>query len=292
MSMDNTSDRYNIIPRHFIGCGCNYKDADVVVFGAPFDGTVTFRSGSRFAPARMREDSWGLETYSPLLDQDLDDRKINDAGDLDIPFGNTENALSMIGNITSDILRDKKKPFMIGGEHLVTLPSIMAFLNIPEYKDLCLIHLDAHTDLREHYIAQPLSHSTVIRRIWDHMGDGRIWQFGIRSGTREEFTWANDGHTSLFKYTLDQIYKAKKEIGNRPVYVTIDLDVLDPSIMPGTGTPEAGGVSYREMEQAILALKDFNIKGADIVELSPHYDHSGASTMVACKVMREMLLVI
>jgi agmatinase len=279
----------SFLPSCFIGCGAEFANADIVLFGAPFDGTVTYRPGSRFAPAQMRIESYGLETYSPYQDKDIEDYKICDAGDLDLPFGSKEKALDIIEQTVVDIIKAKKKSFMIGGEHLVTLPAVKAVHET--YPDLCILHFDAHTDLREQYIGEPLSHSTVMRRVWDILGDEHIWQFGIRSGTREEFEWASEGHTSLNMFNLNGLEAATHEIGNRPVYVTIDLDVLDPSIFAGTGTPEAGGVTFNELVDAICTMRGLNIVGADVVELAPHYDASGVSTAVACKVLRELLVL-
>jgi agmatinase len=279
-----------MLPRTFIGCETGYAQSSTVLFGAPFDGTVTFRPGSRFAPAAMRVDSWGLESYSPYQNFSLDNCSIHDAGDLDLPFGNTKKALDQIGGFVTALLNDGKKPLMIGGEHLVTLPAVKAVFK--KYPNLCLLHFDAHTDLREEYLGETLSHASVIRRSWELLGDGRIWQFGIRSGTCEEFDWGAAGHTSLHKYDFIDLDEVVNTIGNRPVYVTIDLDVLDPSVLPGTGTPEAGGVDFKEMLHAILSLRKLNIAGADIVELAPHYDTSGASTAVACKVLRELAIAM
>ena len=280
----------NFLPRCFLGCEADYQNSKPVLFGAPYDGTVSFRPGSRFASSAMRADSIGLETYSPYQNADIEDCLIHDAGDLDLPFGNTKLALEMIGGFAKTILSDGKKPLMIGGEHLVSLPAILAAAE--KYRDLCVLHFDAHTDLRDEYLGEKLSHASVIRRVWDHLGDGRIWQFGIRSGTREEFEWAANGHTNLRKFDLGDLKQALDAIGSRPVYVTIDLDVLDPSILPGTGTPEAGGVTFKELLDAICLLKSLQVIGADIVELAPHYDASGVSTAVACKVMRELALAI
>lgn len=272
----------------FLGCDCRFDESSSVIFGAPFDGTVTFRPGSRFAPSRMRAESYGLETYSPYQDRDIEDLKICDAGDLDLPFGNTGRALGMIGDMSRYILKNGKRPVMIGGEHLVSLPAVKEAFN--KYPDLHLIHFDAHTDLRDEYIGEKLSHANVMRRIWDFLGDGKIHQFGIRSGTREEFNWAETGHTELHRYNMDGLEKTVSELEGLPVYVTIDLDVLDPSVFPGTGTPEAGGISFSDLLKAVLTLGKLNIAAADIVELSPHYDPSGISTAAACKVLRELLL--
>ena len=280
----------NILSTDFLGCDSSFEDADIVVFGAPYDGTTTFRPGTRFAPSIMRMDSIGIETYSPYFDADITDYTVNDLGDLDLPFGSPQKALNMISETVEYIFENGKKPLMIGGEHLVSLPAIEQAAK--KYPGLKIIHFDAHTDLREDYLGEPLSHSSVIRRAWDILGDGRIWQFGIRSGTREEFYWSKEGHTSMCLHNFDTLEKAVSEIDSSPVYLTIDLDVLDPSNFPGTGTPEAGGVSFLELINALKAVSKLNIIGADIVELSPHYDHSGASTAVACKVMREVIIAM
>lgn len=280
----------NTLSTNFLGCESDFSSSELVIFGAPFDGTTTFRPGTRFAPSVMRLDSIGLETYSPYFDADITDYSINDYGDLDLPFGSPVKALDIISETAGYIFNSGKKPLMIGGEHLVSLPVIEQAAKI--YKNLSVIHFDAHTDLREDYLGEPLSHSSVVRRAWDILGDGHIWQFGIRSGTREEFYWAKEGHTSMCLHNFDTLSNAVSELSSCPVYLTIDLDVLDPSVFPGTGTPEAGGVSFLDLIHALKAVSKLNIIGADIVELSPHYDHSGSSTAVACKILREVILAM
>ena len=272
----------------FIGCEAEYDEASIVVFGAPFDSTTSFRPGTRFASQTMRNDSFGLESYSPYQDKDLYDYKIFDGGDLELPFGSSKRALKDIEDFSKQVVEDGKIPAMIGGEHLVTLGSVRSVVN--KYPDLHIIHFDAHADLREEYLGQKLSHATVLHRVWDLVGDNKIFQFGIRSGDKEEFAWGKD-HVYTNKFNLDTLDVIVDKLKEKPVYVTIDLDVLDPSVFPGTGTPEPGGVQFKELLNAILSLKDLNIVGFDINELSPQYDVSGASTAVACKVLREMLLI-
>ncbi len=272
-----------------LGFDSLYTDSNIVVFGAPFDGTVSYRPGSRFGPSAIRNESYGIETYSPYQNADLQDLKGCDAGDLPIPFGDTRIALDMIYNFTRDIVNDGKLPIMLGGEHLVTLPAVEAVLE--KFTNLCILHLDAHTDVREEYMGISLSHATVMRRIWEKTGDKRIWQFGIRSGERYEFEWTKV-HNHLTPFNLEGIENALNEIGNRPIYLTIDLDVLDPSVFPGTGTPEHGGVSFNDLIGFLLKLKGKNIVGADLVELAPNYDNTGISTAVACKLLREVALVM
>lgn len=275
----------------FQSCDANYDEANVVIFSSPMDATCSFRPGTRFAGPSIRQESIGMEWYSPYFDRDLKDYKTCDIGDLDLPMGDVEADLAEISRVTADILSDGKKTMMIGGEHLVTLGTIREY--VKKYPDLHIIHFDAHTDLREEFLGRELSHATVLRKCYGLLGDGRIYQFGIRSGDRSEFKWAAEGHTHLRKFDLVGLDECIKALKDKPVYITIDLDVLDPSIFPGTGTPEAGGITYKELQQAILDMRGLNnIVGADIVELSPHYDPSMVSSQVACKVLREMVLLL
>jgi agmatinase len=271
----------------FIACDHEYMESDIVLFGAPFDGTTSYRPGARFASAAIRNESYGIETYSPYLDKDLLDIRVFDAGDLEFGFGNTERVLQTIEEMTQMILDDRKKPLMIGGEHLVTLGSVRAVAKA--YPDLHIIHFDAHADLRDDYLGEKLSHASVIRRCHEIVGDDRIYQFGIRSGDREEFLWAKE-HVFMNKFNLERLEAVVELLQGKPVYLTIDLDVLDPSVFPGTGTPEAGGVSFMELLYALNKVFKLNIVALDMNELSPVYDQSGASTAVACKLLRELLL--
>lgn len=272
-----------------MSCEASFDEATTVIYGAPFDGTVSNRPGTRFAADAIRSESYGLETYSPYLNKDLEDVRIMDSGDVDITIGNKVKVLEELEDTARTILNAGKLPFMIGGEHLVTLGPMRAVLE--KYPDAMLVQLDAHTDLRDDYMGEPLSHATVVRRIHDLIGDNRIYQYGIRSGTKEEFDWS-DTHTVLEKFSIDTLKDLPGIIGNTPVYVTIDLDCLDPSIFPGTGTPEPGGLTYRELEPAFKVFEQLNVVAADIVELSPPYDHSGVSNAVAAKVARELMLAI
>jgi agmatinase len=277
------------LPR-FMNCDASMEEAGIVIFGAGFDGTASYRPGARFGPKAMRPEFAGLETYSPMLDMDLSEISACDAGDLEPPFGNTNAALDMVRSTAAGFLKAGKKIFMIGGEHLVTLPAFKAAIG--RYPDVCLLHLDAHADLRDEYLGEKLSHSGVVRRIWEITGNGRIWQLGIRSGLREEFVWAREGHTFMRPFNLAAADEAAAALTGKPVYLSIDLDVLDPSIMPGTGTPEPGGVTFGELQEALLKFREMNIVAADIVELAPELDSTGISTITACKVMREVLLLM
>lgn len=273
----------------FIGCDCEYEDAKIVLFGAPFDSTTSYRPGTRFAASTIRNESYGLETYSPYQDKDMEDYGFYfDSGDLELSMGSSELALQDITDRTKTILNDGKLPFMIGGEHLVTLGTFKAVYE--KYPDVEIIHFDAHTDLREEYLGVKLSHACVIKRCYDLVGDGKIHQFGIRSGMKEEFLFAKE-HTDLHKFSFEGLAECVESLKGKNVYFTIDLDVLDPSYFPGTGTPEFGGVSFMELLDAIhKVISNCNVVGMDVNELSPHLDLSGASTAAACKVIRESLL--
>lgn len=273
----------------FIACESSYEEAQTVLFGAPYDSTTSYRPGTRFASRAIRSESFGLETYSPYQDKDLEEIQVFDSGDLELSFGRVDLALADIKARTQTILADNKRPFMIGGEHLVTLPAVEA--TFEKHPDLQVIQFDAHTDLREAYLDAKLSHATVIRRIHDFLGDGKIHQFGIRSGERAEFQFAKE-HTNLHKYNLDGLKETVVALKDTPVYLTIDLDVFDPGVFPGTGTPEAGGIFFMEFVESLKLISQLNIVALDVNELSPTLDQSGASTALACKVVRELLLAI
>jgi agmatinase len=273
----------------FLGCDSEYLDSKIVIFGAPFDSTTSYRPGTRFASRHMRAESYGLETYSPYQDLDLEDMQIFDSGDLELCFGDTEMALTDIEKRTQEILNADKLPLMIGGEHLVTLGAVRAVFK--KYPDLHIVHFDAHADLRDEYLGAHLSHASVMHRVWDMVGDGKIYQFGIRSGERGEFQWGKD-HVITQKFNFDGLCDVVGKLKGKPVYFTIDLDVLDPSIFPGTGTPEAGGVTFTDLLEAIFEVSKLNIVGMDINELAPTLDTSGVSTAVALKIMRELMIAV
>lgn len=271
----------------FLGCDAPSEEASVILYGAPFDSTTSFKPGARFGSGAIRRDSWGLETYSPYQDRDLAEISVLDAGDLELPFGDSESALKSIEAFARGVFDAGKLPFLLGGEHLVTLGAVRAAAE--KYPELHVVHFDAHTDLREEYLGAKLSHASVLRRCHDLLGDGKIHQFGIRSGEKAEFEWAK-AHTDLHRFNLEGLAETVKALGDKPVYFTLDLDVLDPSVFWGTGTPEPEGISFRELREGIMQLKACNIVGCDAVELAPSWDPSGASTAVACKIVREMLL--
>ena len=275
----------------FIGCESSFEEASIVLYGAPFDSTTSFRPGARFGPSAMRHESFGLETYSPYQDKDLIDISVFDSGDLELCFGSSEIALSDIQKRAEEILKAGKFPLLLGGEHLVTLGAVRAAA--AKYPDLHIIHFDAHADLRDDYLGAKLSHACVLRRCHEIVGDGHIHQFCIRSGEREEFQFASR-HTDFHPFTFEGLGETVRELKEKqvPVYFTIDLDCMDPSVFPGTGTPEAGGVSFLELLKAIRIVSQTNVVGADVNELAPMLDVSGVSTATGCKVLRELLLAI
>ena len=272
------------LDRNWMGQNPDYASSDIIMLGLPFDGTVSYRPVSRFAPEQIRLASWGLEEYSPYFDKHLEDCNFHDAGDLEFPLGNTKKSLDVIRQNVEEIYKDGKRVFGIGGEHLVTLPEIQA---ISKYVDnLAIVHFDAHTDLREEYLGEPLSHSAVIRHSAEIIGFENLKQIGIRSGMKEEFELMKKYNTLIHEHKELDVFKDKN------IFVTVDLDVLDTSIMPGTGTPEVGGLDFNQLVGWFKYLSQFNIIGADVVELAPDYDASGASTAVATKVIRELLMAV
>lgn len=274
----------------FMDCDKEPAEARTILFGAPFDSTTSYRPGTRFGSSAIRRESYGIETYSPYQDKELTEAPVLDCGDLELCFGDAKKALTQIEEFTGEILAGGRRPFMLGGEHLVTLGAFRAVAE--KYPQVEIIHFDAHADLREEYLGAELSHACVLRRCWEIIGDGRIHQFGIRSGDREEFRWGKE-HVFTRRFDFEGLEDTLKRLSGKPVYFTLDLDVLDPSVFPGTGTPEPGGVSFEELRRAaVMVCTQANVAGCDVNELSPPYDPSGISTAAACKIVREMLLAL
>lgn len=275
----------------FIGSHPTWEDAKVILYGMPMDWTVSYRPGSRFGPNRIREVSIGLEEYSPYLDRELHEVPFFDAGDIPLPFGNAQKSLDLIEEYADSILEKGKFPLGMGGEHLVSWPVFRAMHK--KYPDLAIIHMDAHTDLREEYEGEPLSHSTPIRKVAGLIGPENVFSFGIRSGMKEEFEWAKEAGMHISKFeVLEPLKQVLPKLKGRPVYVTIDIDVLDPAHAPGTGTVDAGGITSKELLASIHAIagSDVQVVGADLVEVAPVYDHSDQTANTASKLLREMLL--
>ncbi|MDQ0218547.1 agmatinase [Peribacillus cavernae] len=275
----------------FINSHPDFENSEAVIYGMPMDWTVSYRPGSRFGPTRIREVSIGLEEYSAYLDRELEEVKYYDAGDIPLPFGNAQRSLDLIEEFVDEILDAGKFPLGIGGEHLVSWPVMKSVYK--KYPDLAIIHMDAHADLRESYEGEPLSHSTPIRKISEHIGPEHVYSFGIRSGMKEEFQWAKEHGMHISKFeVLEPLKKVLPKLAGRPVYVTLDIDVLDPAHAPGTGTVDAGGITSKELLASIheIAKSDIKVVGCDLVEVAPIYDVSEQTANTASKLIREMIL--
>ncbi len=272
----------------FIGATEHIEAAQAVIYGMPMDWTVSFRPGSRFGPARIREVSLGLEEYSPYLDRDLSEISYFDAGDIPLPFGNPLRSVEMIYEFTAQVFAASKFPLGLGGEHLASWGAIRAAAEA--YPDLRVVHIDAHTDLREDYEGETDSHATVMRKVCAAIGPQRVYQFGIRSGTREEFAYAR-GNTHFFPFEVaDPLSRVLNELQGFPVYVTWDIDVLDPSYVPGTGTAEHGGITPHEAFATLGLLRNLRVVGFDLVEVAPPLDPAELAQILGAKLVREALL--
>lgn len=275
----------------FIKSHPDFEESEAVLYGMPMDWTVSFRPGSRFGPTRIREVSIGLEEYSPYLDRELEEVKFYDAGDIPLPFGNPQRSIDMIEEFVDGVLEAGKFPLGMGGEHLVTWPVIKAMFK--KYPDMAIIHMDAHTDLREDYEGEPLSHASIIRKSAELIGPKNVYSFGIRSGLKEEFQWAKENGMHISKFeVLEPLKEVLPQLAGRPVYVTIDIDVLDPAHAPGTGTVDCGGITSKELLASIheIARSEVNVVGCDLVEVAPIYDPSEQTANTASKLIREMIL--
>ena len=278
------------VDRHFgfMGATDDYQTAAAVLLGIPMDFTVSFRAGSRMGPQQIRQVSPGIEEYSCYLDQDLADHDYFDAGDLILPFGNVPESLRIIQEAAQSIFADNKFPLFIGGEHLVSLPLIQAAYE--KYPDLAVVHFDAHADLRMEYLGEKYSHATVMRRVAEMIGGENIFQFGIRSGEAAEFAFARK-HVNTFCFdVLEPLEKAIPQLQGRPVYVTLDIDVVDPAFAPGTGTPEPGGCTSKEIIRCIHLLGQCQVVAFDLVEILPMVDLSERTALLGAKLIREALL--
>ena len=275
------------IEANYISANASFERSKGVILGCPYDGSASFRPGARFGPSAIRRASWGIETFSPHFQRDLTQCSIHDMGDLELPLGEKKISLGLIRKALSRILSKKKIPILLGGDHLITLPIIEEIL--PIYPGLHLIHIDAHTDLREDYLGESLSHSTVMRKVVDHLGEGRLFQIGIRSGTEEEFKLARKWK-SIVPIDPPALRAMVKRLKNRPVYVTLDLDVIDPGFLPGVGTPEPGGLTFQGFLSLLKELHSLRVVGFDLVELTPDYDPTQISSVTASVLLREMIL--
>jgi agmatinase len=259
------------IETNFISANTPFEKSRGVILGCPYDGSASFRPGARFGPSAIRRASWGIETFSPYFKKDLSQCSIHDMGDLELPLGEKKISLTLIRKALSKILSKKKFPILLGGDHLITLPIIEEIFRI--YPQLRLIHIDAHTDLRDDYLGESLSHSTVMRKVVNHLGEGRLFQIGIRSGTEEEFSLARK-MKSIVSLQPASLSSMTKRLRDQPVYISLDLDVIDPSLLRGVGAPEPGGLSFQEFISLLKKLQTLHVIGFDIVELTPAWARS------------------
>ena len=259
---------------------------DIVILGYPFDSTSSFRSGSRKGPFSLRYHSWNLETFSPYRKIDIHTKKYSDIGDMELPFGNIEKTNSMVYENTKRLLKMKKQVIALGGEHSITFPIIKAYSEI--YDDFIMVVFDAHADLRNDYQGVQFSHACVIKNCADIITSKRICQLGVRSYTEEE--WNYSKNMLYFSDTINDFdFSILK---NKKIYLSIDVDVLDPSIVSGTGTPEPGGIFFKDFIDFLIRFKEFDVIGCDVVELSPDYDLSDVSSITAAKIVRELILLL
>ena len=271
----------------FMGARRNPEGCRVALFGVPYDGTTSFRPGTRFGPAAIREVSTGLETYCPQLERDLEDLSYADLGAVDIPYGDPEPVVDAVRNATSTVLAAGMKPLMLGGEHSISSGAVAAVAE--QHPDLVLVQLDAHADLRHEWLGAQHSHACAMRRCLEVLPSQTLLQIAIRSGTKEEFSeLATSGRLTPFEEIAQRLHPLR----GQPLYLTVDLDWFDPAVMPGTGTPEPGGFLWQHFAELVDELKHHNLVGADVVELAPQLDPSGISSVLAAKVTRSLLLLM
>ncbi len=277
----------------FMGAQRNSKDCKVGLYGVPYDGTTSFKPGARFGPNSIREVSNGLETYCPQLNSDLEDLKYVDFGSIQINHGSPEPVLRSVKKSTQNIFELGLNPLMLGGEHSITIGAVSAAAEL--YPDLVLLQLDAHADLRDEWLGSKNNHACTIRRCLEVLPSKEVLQVGIRSGTRKEFFELND-KKRLIPHEVGRgashLEKALERFYGQPIYITIDLDWFDPSVLPGTGTPEPGGFYWRDFAAIIDVIKKHNIVAGDVVELAPQIDISGISSVLAAKVVRSLIIIL
>ncbi len=278
---------------NFMGSRDINDNCSIGIFGVNYDGTTSYKPGTRFGPHAIRNVSQSLETYCPLLKKDLNEIKYFDAGSLKVNINCTQSVIKTVKLATESFIKSNLKPLVLGGEHSITIGIIEAL--IQKYPNLILIQLDAHADLRESYQDNKFSHACTIKRCIEILPTEKVFQVGIRSGTKEEFKIMNNNNQLINLKAGESKSKLKKALDpykEYPIYLTIDLDWFDPSLLSGTGTPEPGGFFWDDFEEIIQILKSFQLVGGDIVELSPDIDNSGVSSIVAAKATRTLIMTL
>ncbi len=259
------------------------NSADFVILGLPYDRTSSFIPGSRFGPQFIRVCSENIEDYSPYQDRSVNNLRICDLDDINFEtkdwFVETQRAVENI--------LDKKKRFVfLGGEHTITVPIAQALKK--QYEQFSVVQFDAHCDLRDEYLGEKMCHATAMRRVCDIVGQDNLYQFGIRSGTQDEFSSGGN----LYRFRVAEHLLSVVESISEPIYITIDVDVLNPCAVPAVSTPEPGGIAYNELIGALLTLKKKKILAADIVEYNPLAASPWASGSTVAEILRELLLVM
>lgn len=265
--------------------------ADVAVIGVPFDTGVSYRPGARFAPSAVREASRLLRPYNPGLDVSPFERlQVADGGDIAVNPFHIGEAIETIEGAASELQQDGTRLVTIGGDHTIALPLLRAAARI--HGPVALLHFDAHLDTWDTYFGEPYTHGTPFRRAVE---DGILDTEAISHvGTRGPLYGKKDleddrrlgfgivTSSDVMRRGVDETVDAlRQRIGSRPLYVSIDIDVLDPAHAPGTGTPEAGGMTSRELLEILRGLRGLNIIGADVVEVAPAYDHADITSVAA-----------
>ena len=286
----NLFDNENAI---YMGAKRSPENCSIGIFGVNYDGTCSFKPGARFGPEAIRQVSSCLETYCPKIKKDLEDIMYVDFGSILIDKNDSKSVIESVKSATNYLISKRLSPIMLGGEHSITRGAIEAL--VKKYPDLILVQLDAHADLRESYMGNEHNHACTMKRCLDILPQKKIFQVGIRSGTKEEYKFMIENNQLVDFQTgknSQELEKAILPYKNSPIYLTIDLDWFDPSLLSGTGTPEPGGFFWSDFEVILKTLKSLNIVASDIVELSPDIDSSGVSSVVAAKVLRSLIMIL
>ena len=271
----------------FMGAQRDPAGCQVGLFGVPYDGTTSFRPGTRFGPAAIRDVSAGLASYCPQLDLDLEELAFADLGAVAIPFGDPEPVIRAVRAATDQVLDLGLAPLMLGGAHAISSGAVAAVA--ARHPNLVLVQLDAHADLRQTWLGSRHSHACAMRRCLEVLPSGDLRQIAIRSGTRQEFAELRSTGRLV---SLEVLAANLAPLRGRPIYLTVDLDWFDPAVLPGTGTPEPGGFFWPDFALLVDELRHHNLVAADVVELAPQLDSSGVSAVLAAKVTRSLLLLL
>jgi agmatinase len=274
----------------FLGARPDPAGADIVLYGIPFEGRVNQRKGAFQGPGEIRRASDLIETYAPRLDGDLADLVLADAGDVQVPDLSPRDALAAVATELRQVLVPTQRWVLLGGDHTTTAAVVEVALQ--HYPDLRVVQFDAHPDLRTEYLGEAWNYASAMTRVLDHLGPDRLYQIGLRTGDREE--WVPPRGTRLFPgwagSAQDAAASIAEELVGQPLYVTIDIDVLDPSIVPGTGAPEPGGITVTDLLAALRHLAGARVIGFDLVEVSPRWDPSGRTGVTAAAIVRDAIL--